>query len=456
MRNAITIPGSMVFIAAVAGALGGQQQTAWRTTSTRVGDTTVVRTALGNAALAELQAVRSGQIGMESGPPEQQLTVVTTTLAMRNGGVIFFDGYTHRLLWFDSAMKYVRTISRVGNGPGELPPVTWTVSPGSVVEDRTVSKIARDQSGRIVLRVNGYMGSRGDGILTFSPSGEFLSAWDLPRRPNPGSLASALSPTGVLSFGYRIETREGCVGPNGEPICREIVARYRMDGTIVDSMFAPALPWTLPSAFYSIRPGPRGDGPLQKRFARIPFVPYPITHLSAHGYWITALPDRYEITLHNGAAPTRIISDSPPVQLDPAERRATLDQFAPRFSRDVPASRVTINEIPAVKPRFKEVRTDEDGRVWVTIHAPAERRLAQASGGTTVERWVEPILYDIFAPTGEFLGRLRQPSFGRFMGAAGSYMWMSESDSLDVARMVRYTISARSPQSPSAAYWRGR
>jgi hypothetical protein len=204
----------------------------------------------------------------------------------------------------------------------------------------------------------------------------------------------------------------------------------------------------------------------------MPFAPYPILTFSNAGYWITTLPDRYEITLHRGAAgPLRITSNSPPVALLPEERKATFDQLAPRFSRDTPASTVRPGDIPAVKPRVRGVQTDADGRIWVRLHTTAEKvelpapalantGAAASARGTGAPppavRWVEPTVFDIFAASGEFLGRLRWRSNGTFMDASGKYAWAREYDSLDVPRMVRYTISAASPRVPSAGYWSGR
>jgi hypothetical protein len=232
-------------------------QAAWRTNTTRVGDTTVAATSLLSPMAAELTMTRSGSIGAVSGPPEQLLTMVTTTLALSDGGVIFFDGGARQLQWFDSSLRFVKTLAKEGTGPGELPPMpAFTSSPGSIVEDRTVSKVGVDSRGRIVARYGGQF----DGVFVYDSKGGFQDVWRLPRRSG-NQHETAIGADDLVSIVYATEREGGCEGVAGESLCPRRVIRLRLDGTAVDSSLSPELPWTVPLLFYNDRHRPWGYGP---------------------------------------------------------------------------------------------------------------------------------------------------------------------------------------------------
>jgi hypothetical protein len=53
---------------------------------------------------------------------------------------------------------------------------------------------------------------------------------------------------------------------------------------------------------------------------------------------------------------------------------------------------------------------------------------------------VEPVVFDVFAVTGEFLGTVRLPARATFAAARDDKLWLVQRDELDVPRVVRYRV----------------
>jgi hypothetical protein len=110
-------------------------------------------------------------------------------------------------------------------------------------------------------------------------------------------------------------------------------------------------------------------------------------------------------------------------------------------------------DIPGVKPLIRGITVDADGRIWVQRSQPGERipevELAEMraeaarSGGPNAippRTWREPIAYDVFTPTGEFLGHLPVPPRTSLLYMSGGTVWASVRDSLDVPTVTRFRV----------------
>ena len=58
--------------------------------------------------------------------------------------------------------------------------------------------------------------------------------------------------------------------------------------------------------------------------------------------------------------------------------------------------------------------------------------------------WDEPRVYDIFAPTGDFLGRLTVPERASYAASKGPFIWLVVRDDDDVPTVVRYRVASSS------------
>ena len=74
--------------------------------------------------------------------------------------------------------------------------------------------------------------------------------------------------------------------------------------------------------------------------------------------------------------------------------------------------------IPSVKPAYRNLLTDQDSRIWVSLYAPARKiELPPRNDGRTSPRlyWQQPATYDVFSDQGEYLARVVLPMRTRFL-----------------------------------------
>jgi hypothetical protein len=126
-------------------------------------------------------------------------------------------------------------------------------------------------------------------------------------------------------------------------------------------------------------------------------------------------------------------------------------------------------QIPTTKPLFRSLLQDVDGRIWVFVHqpgsitdvtkCPAVRAVGRAAftvapgPGTCqdgapprpIPTWVEPVVHDLFAGTGELNGRVTLPPRSVFKAARGRYLWLEELDVDDIPSIVRYQMTLPPP-----------
>ncbi|HLT91853.1 MAG TPA: hypothetical protein VKZ85_13015 [Woeseiaceae bacterium] len=87
-----------------------------------------------------------------------------------------------------------------------------------------------------------------------------------------------------------------------------------------------------------------------------------------------------------------------------------------------------------------------DGRIWVQTHQPAFEIEAEEETGEprpgrrTPQRWVEPLVYDVFEPDGRYLGAIELPRNTSVRYARGEHIWASTRDELDVQYVTRFRI----------------
>jgi hypothetical protein len=104
-------------------------------------------------------------------------------------------------------------------------------------------------------------------------------------------------------------------------------------------------------------------------------------------------------------------------------------------------------DVPSVKPAYRDVRTGLDGRVWVSVAAPSEKRVPPVGGDIHAcaecdLHSYDPPLYDVFEPDGTYVGQVRVPDqrFSFFMVMRGDIVWGIGRDSNDVQTVKRFRI----------------
>ena len=430
----------------------GSASSHWRTERTTAGDTTVVRTVGAMSPAATLRLVEEATTGKhEQGRVEEMFGRIGNVTPLPNGGIMLLEWNLPReVREFDANGNFVRTLSRRGDGPGEYS------EPASLFRSRDGHLFV----GEFRL------------VHVYDSAGKHVRDWSLaiPGKIFPGRLVGA--------------SRDGhtfvrLVRTAGEKDTATIYLRMTIEGALVDSIPAPQTKRVQPHFEYHEAVAEGSIGRM-----RIPFVPYFMSAFSREGYWISGGDaPAYSLLLHRKSGGLlRIESDLPLTPLNPQERESHLYAMTHRMRRADPVASPRISLIPTEKPAYKGLTTDSDGRIWVNLHQPAalekidtvpapigdkmESRPGMVmrklpSGAMAIEdarpnnmaqqteRWVEPIVYDVFLPTGEFIGRVPLPRNASLAAASGDKIWLIVTDENDVQRVVRYRVINSKEQLPA-------
>lgn len=326
---------------------------------------------------------------------------------------------------YDRTGNFVRAFGRIGQGPGEYT--------GGVADVQELP------DGRVLL-------SDGRGVLVYSPTGEPLARWKAQASSANMGSRILVDRAGFVSVYSR---------QPGEPA--RYLHRFRFDGIPVD--VTPAT-----DAF-----------PAQERVGRaiLPFTPRYVTTWSPLGYFVTARTSTYAIDLRMPRAspagttgapiwrpgdPVRSIRHSTavvPVQdAERADWRQSVTMFN-RYGRGNSEWTWEGPDIPREKPPLRDLYVDVDGRIWVQLSQPARLnpsiptpREPTGEIGAARHRWLEPLVFDVFEPSGRYVGRVRFPDgvgdtmLGPKIGFAiqGDTAWAVSYDQDDVPIVKRYRI----------------
>jgi hypothetical protein len=117
-------------------------------------------------------------------------------------------------------------------------------------------------------------------------------------------------------------------------------------------------------------------------------------------------------------------------------------------------------KLPREKPPLRSISFDLDGRIWARISQPSERyepppvEPPKGRPAPPVLKWREPNVFDVFEPTGVYLGRVATPydlqlmgrSGGEMIQARGDVVWGINRDADGVDAVRRYRIAWSGPQ----------
>jgi hypothetical protein len=406
-----------------------------RTERRIAGDTTIVRITGTEPAPATRHLVKVFSFGKAVGADEYLFGRLSGIKLGPDGSVWVFDQQVPVLRQYDSTGTYIKKVGRGGQGPGEYGPLVGLAFPPNgtaVISDRRASL-----------------------LHVFSASGSLIAEWALPQDA-PSRPGVSLTSGGVVSdTAGRIYVR-GAIGsrPPGRddprPQAIQGLVVYGPGGTVRDSLALPRL--GVPSQTLST--GALSIG--------IPYLPSEFWSFSKLGYFVGGRSDTYEIHLaHTGGRVTRIERDIPRVPIPAAQRQSVIDQITATARQKDPLWRWNGPEVPRVKPYFQNILTDDDGRIWVMLHTPSERiptsevaapsGSGRARGGSppasvSRDQYREPILWEVFAPDGRYLGRVELPEFGYQPAIKGNAVWMATIDVNDVPVVTKFQITPPLPR----------
>ncbi len=295
-----------------------------------------------------------------------------------------------RVVVFDSAGRYVRTIGHKGGGPGEIQGV------GSMFVEPTGGVAIQDYGKMAVVRLGLDGGIRPDvpltrllgllyGVIRFAGDTLLLHSQS-ELTPNPPEKLLAITPTDTTTLASLVR-----VPPNGElTACN----RYRMRG--LPRIFAPQMNWT-----------------------------------TARGSVVVNTTAAYEVDIYRAKRLVRRIRRT--VALVPATSAMIRRLYpggrmyggkecivsADQIERDVGAADLV--------PAIQGVALDEEGRLWVGRYTFPD----------------EPSRADLFSATGDYLGTFNGIGTPLGFPARGLVVTSSVDSTTDVGRLVVNRLTKR-------------
>jgi hypothetical protein len=382
--------------------------------STRA-DSVIARTA-GEVPAERLRRVVD-EVRIAPEADDTTLFAEVTEFDVGQGGELYvFDNPNRVLFIFDSTGALLRRVGRQGAGPGEF----------------------NSNNGMVVLR-DGRLAqwdARNGRVSFFSAAGDFQYSWVVPTGFST-SFGIRTDTTGYL-YAYRPVTPPR----DGEILGRMGLRLFGDEGVLTDSLIPPDLPWTRVVYTASVRDNTSSTGPTHG--ARFQWQWHP------HGYFVSVATERYQIELSRPDRPLRIVRDAPEIPVSDAERSWDQERITFNLRQTDPSWSFNGPPIPATKPPVAGLHVARDGRIWVRVAVPsveipeAEREAPRgpATGPRPPVRTHRDAstTFEVFAPSGEFLGRVEMPANIQWMEADGDRVWYIGRDADGLAAIVRARI----------------
>ena len=394
----------------------GSAPAEWTATVDTIGDTIRVRTLAGQMWPSDARLVSEVSIGVLDGAPEYQFGNIRALAVAPDGRIYVLDGHGPVVRMYAPDGTYLQDIGREGEGPGEY--------------KRPDSGLVFLPDGRLALR------DPGNGrISVYDADGKYVESWPI---------AGSMNTSNPL-----VATRSGVVLT---PVVKNLgasvfewdrgMARYHPNGTI-DTVDVPDLGFEEPMI--------SGESEQSASLSNVPFSPSQHTAYSPLGYFVAGISDEYSFKLLRAEEPViEIAMDAEPVPVNPDEADIRRAQVTKNFEENFPGWKWNGPPIPDVKPAYGDLLVSEEGRIWVQVSTPSERRIGEAERRAEEQRterpvnpFRAPVVFDVFEPTGEYLGRVEAPDGFRSYPLPvirDRTVWAVVTDELDVPRLHRFDV----------------
>lgn len=365
--------------------------TAWEVQRQVIGDTTVVHTLAGQIWPSGVHLVEDLAIGVLDGPIHLIFGEVTRMAEDRRGGIYVLDAQVPEIRHFDREGRFLGTVGRAGEGPGEYQPLSL----GMVV----------DSAG--VLFMHDW--SNSSRLVRFAEDGSALDPWPIGSTfltTRLGTWVYSDAPGRVLVL----------AGSRDEPELLVVA-----DGKVTDTLAVPRLPG-LPE---------KSGGPYR-------IEEYWNWH--PQGYFVVGVSSEYSLEARRPDSVLRIRRDVEDLPVLPEEAEAWRRRF--EWMEGQPAYSPPEGEwIPARMPPFRGLEVGSDGRIWVQrnthpVQVPVEAR----PGGAPPVGWVQPFVYDVFETDGSYLGEIRFPDRFEPRVFGAGHVWGVRRGEFDEEYVVRLSL----------------
>lgn len=320
-RTRITAEVAILLIGLAAVVAPAVPQAKWKGAVAREGDVTVVRNPkepLYKAPVLELKEELS--IGGAQAQGDPVLARIRQVVVDDTGTMYVLDEQASDVKVFDASGKYLRTIGRKGQGPGELEfPMTLSLN-----------RAAGELDVQLQTR----------GIVVFKTDGTYL---------RQQSLKGLIAGRGRVDSRGQVYVLEIVMDDNGSSY---VTKKLGPDGSLL--------------ATISETPAPAGKGGSGARVLRA-FLPVPYFLIDREDRFVYGYPETYEIQLYgpaNTQAARKIRREHDPVAVT-AEERADLEKQVP------PGMKVELR-IPKDHPAFARFFLSDLGHIFVQTYEKAD------------------------------------------------------------------------------------
>lgn len=389
----------------------------WTAVVDTIGDTIRVRTTTGQMWPADGHLESEVSIGVLDGDPEYQFGQVRALAVGPDGRIYVLDGHGPVIRMYGPDGAYIQDVGREGEGPGEY--------------KRPDSGLVTTPDGRLLLR------DPGNGrISIYTLDGDYVNSW-----PVAGSMNTS-NPMVVTRSGVALTP---IIKNLGESVMEweRGMARYHADGTI-DTIDVPDFDYE--EAQIS------GQSENSSSISGVPYSPEQHAAYSPLGYFVSGISEDYSFYLLREDEPViEIVMDYEPVPVLSEEASIERARITKNFRDNFPGWSWNGPPIPDAKPAYSDLLTSDEGRIWVRVHVPSERymeadevRAEEERQEAPVNPYREPVVFDVFEPTGEYLGRVHTPpGFSTYPRPVirDRTIWAIVTDELDVARLHRFRVT---------------
>jgi hypothetical protein len=341
----------------------------------------------------------------DSSLPENIVLEIPVSISLHGNGDIFVcDGKAADVKRFDASGKFLRTIGRRGQGPGEFsaPSMVHVSENCLVVWDRSTRKLS---------------------LLT--RTGRFLKALSLAQAREGYPMQIRSLPDGK----FVIETER--FNAQDERSLQEcLIGLYSSQMELIKTLYVRAVARFRPI----FNPG----------YAEVhqPFNPRVYWDVTPDGNVVIGCSDKYEIEIHDpekGKLQT-FSGKYVPVKTNKEDQEEYFSQMNVSFvtkdgqrttRKGAPAYIISNTFFPRYKPAFDSLRADSEGNIWVHTYRESREE--------------EKRTFDAFSGQGEFLGKIEILPPGEYPRTGttirSGFFWKIESDKDGLNKITKYKIS---------------
>lgn len=385
-----------------------------------IGDTVVVRTEQGSLWGTPRTLVPTVSIGVLEGDDAYMFGSVAALAVSPDERIFVLDPQVPSVRLFSADGVHIRNVGTAGEGPGEY--------------QKPDGGLAYTPDGRVIVRDPGT-----GKMVVFDGDGEHLDDWRLPygggfntSRGFHWDSAGHLLTMTIVNMGAPVtEWLRGFI-------------RFDPEGTVLDTLIPPAWdfePWRV-----------SGRDENNNSTSRVPFGPESQVYFSPLGYWVGGLSTDYRIDqFRPDGSVVRVERSWEPVAVNSGEASLLRRRIERNYRDQFPGWSWNGPEIPDTKPPFSALFVGENGRIWVQVPTPseefmtvAEARDEERATGRILNRYRSPVAFDVFEPSGDYLGRVNAPtgfSTSPRPVFRGETVWATVRDEFDVQRVVRFELS---------------